>query len=230
MSKKVLELLEQRFGGAILETHSSYGDDTAVVDPARWREIALFLRDDPRCAFDMFTDLTAVDYMGQDPRFEVVCHLRSLDRVHRIRIKTRVGDADGEGAELDSLVPVWRGANWYERETFDMFGVIFKGHPDLRRILMYPEFVGHPLRKDYPAEKTQPLVEYRKGPFEKLPPFGPEEGLPFGRQTHARPHVAHLAAREEQILLAGAPGRQVIEAEAATRALPGGARGPHEES
>lgn len=184
MSKRVLEILREKFGPDVLETHSQFGDDTAVVSPARWLEVAKFLRDDARCAMNMFIDLTAVDYMGrQTPRFEVVMHLRSLDRGHRIRLKARVGDDDGQHAEIDSVVSVWKGANWFERETFDMFGVNFRGHPDMRRILMYPEFVGHPLRKDYPADKTQPLIEFRKVQ-EKLPPFGPDEGMSFGRQTH----------------------------------------------
>jgi NADH-quinone oxidoreductase subunit C len=186
MSKKVLEILLAQHGSAITETHSQFGDDTAVVKPAHWREVALFLKTDPRLAMNMFVDLCAVDYLpiGADPRFEVVCHLRSLQHAHRIRIKARVGDAEGDGAELDSLVPVWKGANWFERETFDMMGIVFRGHPDLRRILMYPEFVGYPLRKDYPADKIQPLIPFREGIPGKLPPFGPDEGMSFGRQTH----------------------------------------------
>jgi NADH-quinone oxidoreductase subunit C len=186
MSKKVLDALQAKFGDAILETHSQFGDDTAVIAPAKWREVALFLRDDPRMAFNMFTDLCGVDYLtiGADPRFEVVCHVRSLQHAHRIRIKARVGDEEGNDAEIDSLVPVWKGADWFERETFDLMGIVFRGHPDLRRLLMYPEFVGHPLRKDYPADKIQPLVPFREGTVGKLPPFGPDEGMSFGRQTH----------------------------------------------
>jgi len=184
MSKRVLETLKSKFGDDIYETHSQFGDDTAVVNPAKWREIAQFLRDDARCAMNMFVDITAVDYLGrQTPRFEVVLHLRSLERGHRIRLKARIGEEDGTNAEIDSLVPVWKGANWFERETFDMFGVEFKGHPDLRRILMYPEFVGSPLRKDYPANKIQPLIELRDVP-DRFGPFGADEGMSFGRQTH----------------------------------------------
>jgi NADH-quinone oxidoreductase subunit C len=187
MSRKVLETLQAELGPAILETHSHFGDDTAVVDPARWREIARFLRDDPRCGFDMFVDLTVVDYLGRArPRFEVVLHLRSLERAHRIRLKARIGDEE-TAARIESLVPVWAGANWFEREAYDMFGVEFVGHPDLRRILLYPEFEGHPLRKDYPAGRTQPLIAYREDAPGKLPPFGADEGMPFGRQTHAFP-------------------------------------------
>ena len=188
MAKKILDLLKAKFGAAVLETHSQFGDETAVVTPAVWRDVAFFLRDDPRIAMDHFIDLTAVDYIWRTelPRFEVVLHLRSFDRGHRIRVKTRVGDEEGNGAELDSLVPVWKGANWLERECFDMFGVVFRGHPDLRRILMYPEFQGHPLRKDYDADRIQPLVEFREVPG-KLPPFGPDEGMSFGRQSHDLP-------------------------------------------
>ncbi len=184
MSKKVLELLKAQFGDKILETSSQFGDDTAVVEPSIWRDVALFLRDDPRCQMNMFTDITAVDFPDREPRFEVVCHLRSLEKNHRIRLKARIGDAEAEGLEIPSLVPVYKGANWFERECHDMFGVAFQGHPDMRRILLYEEFKGHPLRKDYPAQQTQPLVEYREGATDKLAPFGPDEGAPFGRQTH----------------------------------------------
>jgi len=107
--------------------------------------------------------------------------------MHRIRLKARIGDAGGKTARIASLVPVWAGSNWFEREAYDMFGIEFVGHPDLRRILLYEEFRGHPLRKDYPAERPQPLVPYREGVAGKLPPFGPSEGMPFGRQTHAGP-------------------------------------------
>jgi NADH-quinone oxidoreductase subunit C len=199
MSQQVLDVLKQRFGSAILETHSLFGDDTAVVDPDKWFEIARFLKSDSRTAMNMFVDLTCVDFPDREPRFEVVMHLRSLDRGHRVRLKARVGDAYGESAEIDSITPVWEGANWFEREAFDMFGVVFRGHPKLRRILMYPEFKGHPLRKDYPANKIQPLVEFRDV-VEKLPPFGPDEGMSFGRQTHEyhRDDPLMVEARRDQ--------------------------------
>jgi len=184
VSQKLIELLQTKFGDAILETHAQFGDDTAVIDHERWREVALYLRDDPRAAMNMFSDITAVDYLGlREQRFEVVCHLRSMTHAHRIRIKARIGDEEGEGASIDSLTPVWRGANWFERETFDMFGIVFRGHPDFRRILLYEEFQGHPLRKDYPHDRIQPLIPFREGTVGKLAPFGPDEGAPFGRQS-----------------------------------------------
>jgi NADH-quinone oxidoreductase subunit C len=179
MSQKVLDQLEKQFGDAIVRRHSQFGDDTAIVDPKRWKDIALYLRDE--LSFDHFIDLTAVDWLGRrTPRFEVVLHVRSMDKLHRLRLKAEVDDPT-----IDSLVEVWSGANWFERECFDMFGVDFVGHPDLRRILMYPEFEGYPLRKDYPAQRTQPLIPYREGANnDKLPPFDEHMGLPFGRQTH----------------------------------------------
>jgi len=188
MSERVLEVLREKFGDAVLETHAQWGDETAVVEPKRWKEICTFLRDDPRTSFDMIVDLCGVDYPDRTPRAEVVLHLYSVARRHRLRLKTRVGDEDMDGAEVDSVTDVWAGANWYERETYDMVGVTFTGHPDLRRILMYPEFEGHPLRKDYPAARTQPLVPYRSEaeagrPVDKLAPFGPDEGMPFGRHA-----------------------------------------------
>ena len=188
MSQAVLDKLKARFGAAILETHSDFGDDTAVVDPAQWRAVAKFLREDSALDFDLPVDLCGVDYPHREPRMEVVLHLYSTGRRHRVRVKTRVGDEDMDGAELDSLVAIWPGLNWLERETFDMSGVRFKGHPDLRRILMYPEFEGHPLQKSYPADRTQPLVPYRTEeeaglPVDKLAPFGPDEGMSFGRRA-----------------------------------------------
>ena len=189
MSHLVVEKVQAKFGAGVLETHAHLGDDTIVVAPSVWKDVAKFLREDPALDFQLFVDLCAVDYPDRVPRFEVVLHVYSVSKRHRIRVKTRVGDEEGEGAEVDSLVDVWAGANWFERETWDMMGVVFKGHPDLRRILMYPEFVGHPLRKDYPAQKTQPLVPYRTEDeagviLDKVAPFGADEGMPFGRQTH----------------------------------------------
>lgn len=180
MSQQVLARLTARFGDRILAAESFRGDDEALVAPESWLEVARFLRDDAECAMNHFIDITAVDYPEREPevpRFDVLLFVRSLGKNHRIRIKTRVRDAE----EVDSLVPVWDGANWTEREVYDMFGVRFRGHPDLRRILMYEEFVGYPLRKDYPIQKTQPLIPYRDVPAAKLAPFGPEEGNPYGR-------------------------------------------------
>jgi NADH-quinone oxidoreductase subunit C len=193
VSQLALDRLKQRFGAAILETHSDFGDDTAVVEPSAWRAVGQFLHDDPALDFDLCVDLCGVDYPDRGAmggRMEVVLHLYSVSKHHRIRVKARVGDEDMDGAEIDSLVSIWPGLNWLEREVYDMSGVRFRGHPDLRRILMYPEFEGHPLQKTYPADKTQPLVPYRTDDeagmtVNKVAPFGPDEGMSFGRRPTA---------------------------------------------
>ena len=140
---------------AVLETHAQHGDATALVERSRIREVLTLLRDDPALEFDMLTDLTAVDYLPRDPRFEVVYHLVSTTRHHRVRIKAPVPEVE---ASLPSAVGIYPSANWMEREVWDLYGIRFEGHPDLRRILLYDQFEGHPLRKDYPKERRQPLV------------------------------------------------------------------------
>ena len=151
----VLETLVGKFGDDIVSTHSDFGDDTALVRRERIVEICTFLRDDPGLRFDFAMDLTGVDYLGEEPRFEVVYHLYSLEKKHRVRIKTRVPEED---PAIDSVIPVWAGMDWYEREAYDMYGIVFRNHPNLKRILMYESFVGHPLRKDYPKAKRQPTI------------------------------------------------------------------------
>jgi NADH-quinone oxidoreductase subunit C len=188
VSQVALDKLRAKFGVAILETHSDFGDDTAVVEASAWKAVGKFLREDPALDFDLPVDLCGVDFPNREPRMEVVLHLYSTTRHHRIRVKARVGDEDMDGAELDSLVSIWAGLNWLEREVYDMSGVRFRGHPDLRRILMYPEFEGHALLRTYPAQLTQPLVPYRTDEeagmsLEKQPPFGPDEGMAFGRNA-----------------------------------------------
>lgn len=185
MAQRLVDLLKNQFALAIRETYTQHGDETVVLDPGSWHEVCRFLLEAPAAQMNMLIDLTAVDFPERDPRFEVVAHLYSLHHGHRLRLKTRVGDRNGEEAAVDSLSDLWGSANWMERECWDMFGVGFVGHPDLRRILMYPEFIGHPLRRDYPADRIQPLVPYRTVPnIDKLPPFDKHEGMSFGRQTH----------------------------------------------
>jgi NADH-quinone oxidoreductase subunit C len=140
---------------AVLAAHAFRGDATAIVPREKLIEVCRFLRDDAELRFDMLVDVTAVDYLGRVPRFEAVYHLYSLPLNHRIRIKVALDESD---PRLPSLVPIWAGADWLERETWDLYGIVFEGHPDLRRIYLYEEFQGHPLRKDYPKEKRQPLI------------------------------------------------------------------------
>ena len=155
---RVLPRVQEALGDAVLESHEQAGDETIVVPRERWVEVMRALRDRPELAFDMLTDLTAVDYLGREPRFEVVAHLYSLPHNERLRVKAGLPGSD---PTIATLVPLWKGANWLEREAYDMFGIRFEGHPDLRRILLYEEFEGYPLRKDYPVNKRQPLVPER---------------------------------------------------------------------
>ena len=154
-SAALLARLRERFSAAVERVDTYRGDASAVIAPDRVVEIATFLRDDPALRFDLLLDVTCVDYIGQRLRFEIVYHLYSTQHRHRLRLKARVSE---EAAALPSVTPVWVGANWLERETYDMYGIRFTGHPDLRRIYLYDEFEGHPLRKDYPKERRQPLV------------------------------------------------------------------------
>jgi len=149
--RRLIETLPE----AVQETHADLGDATALVAADRIIDVLRFLRDDADCEFEMLTDLCAVDYLGEEPRFEVVYHLYSVTKNHRVRIKARVPE---DPCEIASACEVWPSANWMEREVWDLYGVRFAGHPDPRRLLLYEEFEGHPLRKDYPKERRQPLV------------------------------------------------------------------------
>ncbi len=150
-----LDKLSRQFPRSVIETHAHRGDATAVVRKEDILAISKFLRDDPDLAYNFMMDLTAVDYMGKEPRFEVVYHLYSLSKNQRVRIKAQVSEAD---CAIDYIVSIWVAADWFEREVFDLYGIVFKGHPNLKRILLYEGFEGHPLRKDYPVKKRQPLI------------------------------------------------------------------------
>jgi NADH-quinone oxidoreductase subunit C len=131
------------------------GEIVIVLQRVALADALRTLRDDPEIRCEHLSDLTVVDYLGRTPRFEVVYQLYSITGNHRVRVKVPVPEDD---AAVPTASGIWKAANWAEREAWDMFGIRFAGHPDLRRILMYPEFVGHPLRKDYPLHQRQPLV------------------------------------------------------------------------
>ena len=131
---------------AVLETSQAFGETTLIADPSKIVDLCRYLKDSEK--FIRLSSVTAVDWYPEEPRFEVVYHLHSLERNNRLRIKCRLGGID---PAIDSVTSVWRGANWYEREVYDMFGIQFRGHPNLVRILMPTDWEGHPLRKDYPV-------------------------------------------------------------------------------
>lgn len=151
------DIVKEKFPDAVVDSHSEHGDETLSIRKESLIEVMRFLRDDSRTSFNFLMDLTAVDFldMGRTPRFEVVYHLYSLGHNHRLRIKAGVEE---KSCSINSLVQLWIGADWYEREVWDLYGIVFEGHPHLKRLLLYEEFEGHPLRKDYPITKRQPLI------------------------------------------------------------------------
>ncbi len=157
MSKQVIDALVARFPDAVYDPYVGVGgDDCVFVRPPRIADVCRALKQD--LGFDMAPYITAVDYLGQTPRFEVVYNLYSTRENARVRLRVKVG----EGEEVPTVTSVWRGADWFERYCFDMYGIRFAGHPDLRRLLLYEEFQGHPLRKDYPLRGRQPLLQERE--------------------------------------------------------------------
>ena len=153
-----LQKLKAQYPDEIIEAEDRPGDSSIVLRKGRIVDICRFLRDDPDLLYRYFIDICGVDYLelGQKPRFAVVYHLFSLDKKQRIRLKVPIEESD---LIIDSVVDVWRGADWFEREAFDMFGIRFNNHPFLHRILTHHQFVGHPLRKDYPPEQRHPCTE-----------------------------------------------------------------------
>jgi NADH-quinone oxidoreductase subunit C len=161
MAKLILDRLTQQFTeGEILETGSELGNEWVRVAPVHWHEVARFLRDDPTTSTNMFMDMTCVDRVGRLPRFDVVMLVYSVEHKHRVRLLAGVPE---EKPEVQSVVDLWPAANWFEREVFDLYGIRFLGHPDPRRLFMPPQFQGHPLRKDYPKERRQPLLRRKPG-------------------------------------------------------------------
>lgn len=158
MSKAAIDALVGRFPDAVYGAYEGVGgDDCAFVKKDRIVEVCRFLKEDLH--FDMAPYITAVDYLGEKPRFEVVYNAYALKTNARVRLRVKVPEED---CVLPSVTGIWRGADWFERYCFDMYGIGFTGHPDLRRLFMYDEFVGHPLRKDYPLRGRQPLVPERE--------------------------------------------------------------------
>jgi NADH-quinone oxidoreductase subunit C len=139
--------LKEKFASAILEIKEFRGETTVTVTKENIVGICAFLRDE--LGYNLLTDLTAIDYLGREPRFMVVYNLYSIPDKDRLRIKAPVPEVDGN---IDSVAGIWSTANWLEREVYDLMGITFNNHPDLRRILMTDDWVGHPLRKDYPLQ------------------------------------------------------------------------------
>lgn len=138
-------VVEDRFPSVIIEASNAFGELGLVVEPAQLIAVCAFLRSE--LSFERLSAVTAVDWWPKQPRFEVVYHLHSIRNNNRLKLKLRVADHGG----VDSVTSIWRAANWYEREVFDLFGITFRDHPNLERIMMPADWEGYPLRKDYPV-------------------------------------------------------------------------------
>jgi NADH-quinone oxidoreductase subunit C len=156
MDAAVFERVRERLAGAAGEPVDSHGVIALEVEPGRLLEVVGALRGD--LGFDLLLDVTAVDWPQREPRFDVVWHFYSTRDFVRVRVKTRVPLAD---PVVDTLTTLYGSARYMERECHDMYGIVFRGNDDLRPILLYEGFEGHPLRKDYPKHREQPLVPYR---------------------------------------------------------------------
>ena len=143
---KLGETIAGALPGSVVSHRVEHGELTVGAVAGDIVKIATFLRDDPRCQFICIIDITAVDWPNREPRFDVVYHLLSPKQNMRIRVKAEVG----ETTSVPSIIGVFPAANWFERETYDLYGVLFSGHPDMRRLLTDYGFEGHPLRKDFP--------------------------------------------------------------------------------
>jgi NADH-quinone oxidoreductase subunit C len=152
-SLQIAKMIEEKFPGQVLGTTTYAGQVGVTVKKDLIKDICLFLHDEPSLKMDHLADVTAVDfsrYPGDTgPRFEVVYNMISTSYRHRIHVKARVPEED---PRIDTVTSIWQTANWHERETFDLMGIIFDGHPDLRRILLPEDWEGYPLRKEYPLQ------------------------------------------------------------------------------
>jgi len=148
-SNLALQRLRKFEPDAVEDVQVFRGETTIHIRANSLIAVCEFLRDEPDLSFKYLSDVTALDHYPSEPRFETVYHLLSFETNERLRLKVRIA---GENPQVDSMVPVWPAANAFEREVFDLFGIQFQGHPDLRRILMPEDWEGHPLRKDYPVQ------------------------------------------------------------------------------
>src|SRR5215216_4962363 len=164
----IVAAIEGRFKDQILDVNDFRGDLAVTIRPDRVVDVCRALKEDPATKMDLLSSVTGLDYLGypdskREERFNVVYHMYSIDHGHRVRLKVPLPDS---APEIDSVSPVWKTANWWERETYDMFGIRFRNHPDLRRILCHEEFVGHALRKDHDPGARTPLSRDYKLPIE----------------------------------------------------------------
>jgi len=171
MVEKVVEQLKARFADALGDVVKFRDETTVWVKREALLAVARWLRDDIGAQFNLLVDVCGLDYPDQDPRFRVIYHLYSIPLRHRLRLQVGLAEDD---AVAPSVVPIWPGANWYEREVFDLFGIRFEGHPDLRRIVMPDDWEGHPLRKDYPLTREEVAFSFSQAEITHRKPLARE--------------------------------------------------------
>jgi NADH-quinone oxidoreductase subunit C len=167
----LLDTLRQRFPAAILAAGEYRGDLSVTLRPQDLRAVAAFLRDEPGLRYNFLENLCGVDYLGRTPRFEVVAHLTSIDLAHRLALKVGAPEHD---PRVPSLTSLFATANYQERETYDLLGIIFEGHPSLTRILMPDDWVGHPQRKDHPLGDEEVAFSFNQERIYAQKPFAKE--------------------------------------------------------
>ena len=205
LAKPAARVLSEALGERVRTVTDFRGDLAITVERRAWLEAARLLRDHPELDYKLFLDLCAVDYLDRQShaeRYEVVLHVYSVSKKHHVRLKTAVPEAD---PKLPTLVGIWRGANWFEREAWDLYGVVFEGHPKLERLLTHESFVGHPMRKDYPTARRHVLKTPKELLFEV--PEGNEHLLVNIGPQHPAMHGTFRA----QVLL---DGETISDAEA----------------
>ncbi len=156
MNRISLEKIKEKFEDSIKEVSEFRSELTCVVKKDKFTVICRFLRDDPELSFNFLSCVCGVDYPERNPRFDVVYELYSINKNHRVRLKVQVN----ENESVPSVTSIWNTANWHEREVFDLFGIDFEGHPDLRRILLPDNFEGHPLRKDFSLTREEVMFSH----------------------------------------------------------------------
>ena len=171
MSGMPVETIKSQFPGVVSGPIESHGETTLIVRADHLVEVCTFLRDDPALKFDLLSDVSAVDHFPDHPRFAVNYHLYSLENNYSLRVKVQL---DGEQPQAPSVTSIWPGANWHEREVWDLMGVKFDGHPDLRRIFLPEDYLGHPLRKDAAQFYEEPQFTHNFDLIESQKPYAKE--------------------------------------------------------
>ena len=167
----MIEQIKSKFPEAVQDTIEYRGETTLVVRPEALIEVATFLRDEPSLGFDLLSDVSAVDHYPAQPRFALNYHLYALESARSLRLKVWL---DGETPSIASITGVYPGANWHEREVYDLMGIRFEGHPDLRRIFMPDDFLGYPLRKDAAQFYEEPQFTHNFDEIERQKPYAKE--------------------------------------------------------